>query len=156
MARLYVVPLERINLKKVLTALIFCSIIFFGCGKNPVPVDSQVIQPLPNLKEENAVVKVLKQGEFTCPNSKTVVGKVVFFSRKFLDSSVTETYVLWVFVSNDSVLVQYDKDLMPGNTWIDFGNDLKPDFYFKNPATIHGFPDICKSLDFLRNLNDGK
>jgi len=141
-------------MKKLLTTFILCSILFLGCGKAPlVPDGDPLIPPLPALDAEHNIIKLLKAGAFSCMGSDEVAGKSIHFSYEKPDRTIINMYSMWVFNSYDSIVVEYDKDLKPGRTWIDLDNDRKPEYFANSPTEFKDYPDICKTLDYFRNLN---
>lgn len=141
-------------MKKLLTIVIFCSILFLGCGKvPPIPDGEATIPPMPVLDPDNSIVKVYEAIPFVCIGSTEIAGKMMRFSHTNVKTMEIGRYSIWLFNSNDSIFTEYGKDLFPGRTWVDLGNDKKPEHFANSPKELKNYPDICKTLDYFRELN---
>jgi hypothetical protein len=146
-------------MKNLLTTLTLCVILLVGCGKNITVSDNNTkIPPLPKLNAPDEITKIVKSGRFACMGSEIDIGSALIFTKRKVDSEKVLGYTLWLFDSKDVVLVEFDleKTKLPGRTWIDLGGDGKIEHFFEDPTPIPGFPDICKTLNRFRNLNDRK
>ena len=145
-------------MKKLLTALILCAIIIVGCGKIPLMPDKPAsIPPIPDFSKKDDITEITESGRFACMDSEISVGSVIGFTKQKLNETKKIGYYLWIFDSKDVIVVEYKlyESKQPGRTWIDFDGDGKAEHFVKDPSELEFYPDICKTLNYFREL-DGR